>query len=134
MKAVVRAVVIVLAVVIGAAPVLLNNCLMTCHGDGSGVAGAQAPHDESWHHSRHSGPLCAVQTAPAACGHDHGPAGAVIAAEGATTSPLKPAYAPVALITPDPAFTPTVAVVAALPSERSPGSTVTSPFAAPLRI
>jgi hypothetical protein len=134
MKALARALVLVLAVVIGAAPVLLDNCPMTCRGESSGVAGAQAPLDHSCHHSNHSGPLCAMQPAPAACGHDHSPVGAVIRAAGDTASPLKPAFAPVALIRPGPVFTSVTAMVEVLPSGRSPGSTVTSSLAVPLRI
>ena len=133
-KATVRALVTVLAIGVGAAPVLLDHCLMACHGERSGVAGAQAPHDQSCHHSSHSGPLCAVQTAPAACGHDHSPVGALIVAAADTASPLKPAFSPVALITPAPVFTSTVAVVGVLPSEQSPGSAVALPLALPLRI
>ncbi len=134
MKTLARALVLVLAVGIGGAPVLLDNCLMTCHGEGSGVAGAQAPLDHNCHHSGHAGPLCAMQAAPAACGHDHSPVGAVIRAAGDTASPLKPPFAPVALITPGPVFTSVAAMVDLLPSGRSPGSTVTSSLAVPLRI
>ena len=129
-----RALVTALAIGVGAAPVLLDHCLMTCHGEGSGVAGAQAPPDQSCHHSSHSGPLCALQTAPAACGHDHSPVGALIVAAADMASPLKPASAPAALITPDPVFTSTIASVGVLPAEQSPGSTVASSLALPLRV
>ncbi len=132
-KAIVRALVTALAIGVGAAPVLLDHCLMTCHGESSGVAGTQA-HDQSCHHSSHSGPLCAVQTAPAACGHDHSPVGAAITAAADPVSPLKPAFAPVALITPGPVFTLAIMVVGVLPSEQPPGSTVASSLALPLRI
>ena len=134
MKAIVRALVTTLAIGVGAAPVLLDHCLMTCHGDSNGAAGAQGSHDQSCHHSSHSGPLCAVQTAPAACAHDHSPVGALIVAAADMASPLKPVFAPAALGVSDPVFTSTVAVVGVLPSEPSPGSTVASSLALPIRI
>ena len=135
MKGAVRALVVALAVALGAVPLVLDGCLMTCQRATSGSDPTSSAVAHSCHHANHSSSPHQLQSDPTPCNHDHGQSGSLVPAGSADANrSLKSAYTPVALATLT--FAP-VTDVQALESSSlgpSPGSTSAPSFALPLRI
>ena len=98
MKAAIRVLVIALAVALGAVPLVLDGCLMTCQPATRGLVSTHSATEHSCHHASHSGPLHQLQTETTSCSHDHSQMGSVVASGGDSHRSLKPAHAPISVV------------------------------------
>ena len=135
MKAAARFFVLVLAVAVAGAPVLLNGCLLNCQRPEVGSHHASGSIEHGCHHAAaHSDSPYHVRGDSKRCSHEHGQPATQVAAATDGGSRLTLLQAPMALVACASARGVQAAFAAAPPFRLSPGSSLASSFAAPLRV